>query len=276
MPLPAVPDDIPIGRQRANYIVEHYWDNMPWKTAHTMPRKMENTVRDFADFITLAAPDTVLQSIDKLIKGASKKPESFKALMPIAEATFHSDTALFLNDRIYLPFAKAAATYKKLPAEERERYAAQALILESSSEGQTLPALTATRRDGSTFALNDTTPKAQSYVIIIETPGSDRFDRVRFAANVATRQLITARIIKPILIYAGEAPEEWWKSTEGLSRKWNVGQMPDAEKYFDLSQGSAIYMLSPRMEVQTKWMPMPTLISNCEQLLQAIKQQMEQ
>lgn len=276
VPLPAVPDGLQPGRERANYIVEHYWDKMPWKTAAQMPVKMETTLRDFAQLLPLAAADTVYASIDKLLKGAMKKPEVFRALMPMAEATFHADTALVRSDDVYLPFAKAAAKFKKLDSTERERYARQAQIIESSSVGKTLPPLMVTRRDGTTFALNDTASAAQTYVIIIETPESGRFDRVSFAANIAARQLTEAELIKPILIYAGEAPEEWWNSTEGLQKQWSVGQLPDAAKYFELRALPEIYLADGEMTVVSKQMPMPALINNCEQLLQSIINQLEQ
>lgn len=269
-PYPVAPESLPIGRPRANYIVEHFWDRMPWKNAHTMPRKMENTMRDFADFLPLASADTVHRSIDKLINGARKKPQCFAALMRIAEATFHSDTAVLYSDEVYLPFAAAAAKFKKLPAEERARFADQARIIETSSEGSTLPAIAATRRDSSQFVLNDTTSGASSYVIIIETPGAERFDRVRFAANFATHQLIDANLLKPILLYAGKAPEEWWSSTENLSQRWLVGEMPDAARWFDLRQAPAIYLVDQHMKVISKWMPIDMLISNSEHLVKSL------
>lgn len=274
--LPEVPDEVALGRPRANYIIEHYWDKMPWKSAHTMPRKMETTLRDFAELLPLASADTVFLSIDKLLKGASKKPELMRALMPMAEATFHSDTAVLLSDEVYLPFARAAAKYKKLDASERERYRIQANIIETSSEGRTLPAVMATAGNGSQFALNDTTSGAHSYVYIIETPESGRFERVRFAANVAARQLVAAGLLKPVLLYAGKAPADWWESTAGLPKQWSVGELTNAGDLFDLRRAPAIYMASPQMTVVSKWMPMSALLTNCEQLIQALQKQLEQ
>ncbi len=276
MPLPSVPDEVPIGRPRANYLVEHFWDAMPWKSASSMPVKMETSLRTFAELLPHASADTVFASIDKLLKNAVKKKDCFKALMPMAEATFHADTAMLPSDDVYLPFARAAANFKKFSKEERERYATQAQIIESSAVGKRLPAVNITRRDGSSVTLNDTFSQAQSYVIIIETPESGRFDRVRFAANIAANQLVAAKLLKPILIYSGEAPEQWWSSTETLSSEWVIGQLTDAGRYFDLRVEPAIYMADGQMTVAAKWMPMDGLINNCEQLIQSITKQLEQ
>ncbi|MDE5660791.1 MAG: DUF5106 domain-containing protein [Muribaculaceae bacterium] len=267
---PVAPESLPFGRPRANYIVEHFWDDMPWKTAHTMPMKMENTLRGFADFLTIASADTVHRSVNKLIAGARKKAECFDALMTMAEATFYSDTAHLYSDEVYLPFVEAASTFKKLPAERRERYARQARVIKASSEGMTLPAITARRSDGSEFALNDTVSGAMTYVIIIEQPGSSRFERVRFAANHAVNSLAEAGLIKLMLIYAGEAPEQWWLTTAGLSGSWSVGELPDAAEWFDLRQSPGVYLLDGKMTVTAKMMPVDVLIANCENLVNSI------
>lgn len=274
-PYPTPPETLPVGRPRANYMVEHFWDRCPWKSAYSAPGRMESALIDFSDFLPLAAPDTVRLAVDKLIKSSQKKPADFASLMRLAEKTFNSDSAALFSDEVYLPFAEAASVYKKFNAQERENYARQARRIRSSSEGTTLPALKATDRNGLEFLLNDTISGAPSYVIIIEEPGdrSARFERVRFAANVAARTLVDGGVLKPILIHAGQADEEWWKSTENLPANWSVGQMPDAAEYFDLRMRPAIYMLDPQMTVVSKWIPMGSLINNCEQLLRMLQQQ---
>lgn len=273
---PVAPESMPLGRPRANYIVEHFWEAMPWKKAHTMPARMERTLRDFAGMLPLASPDTVHRSVGKLIEGARKKTECFEALIPMAEATFHSDTALLFSDEVYLPFAEAASQFKKFPQAERRRYGLQAQVIRSTSVGAELPPIKATRRDGTEFALNDTATRASSYVIIIEQPGSERFDRVSFAANYAVNSLINSGLLKPVLIYAGTAPDEWWKTTEGLSSSWSVGELPDASQWFDLRVSPAVYVLSSEMNVAAKWMPVPSLIANCESLLKRANQTVDE
>lgn len=277
-PYPVPPESMPLGRARANYMVEHFWDHCPWKSAYSSTARMESAMRDFADFLPIAAPDTVHLSIAKLIKESQKKPADFEKLLLIAESTFNSDSAAIFSDEVFYPFVEAASTYKKFKAEQREPYSRKARIIATSSEGKTLPALKASRRDGSSFALNDTTSGASSYVIILETPGDagGRFDRVRFSANVAARRLIESGLLKPILLSTVKANEDWWKSTENLPQEWEVGEMPEAGEYFDLRMRPAIYMLDPRMEVISKWMHMQLLINNCEQLVRYLESQQQQ
>lgn len=274
-PYPVPPESLPLGRPRANYMVEHFWDHCHWKTAYASPAKMQGALEDFAGMLTLAAPDTVRLSTAKLIKESQKKPADFGALMRMAERTFNSDSATIFSDEVYLPFAEAAAAYKKFTAEERAKYAQQAQRILSSSEGMTLPALKATDRNGHTVMLNDTTSGASTYVLIFEEPGDRdaRFSRVQLAANIAARRLIDGGVLKPILVFAGKADADWWKGTENLSEQWTVVEMPQAGEYFDLRMRPSLYMLDRDMTVVSKWLPLTALINNCEQLVRMIDNQ---
>lgn len=271
-PYPTAPESLPLGRPRANFIVEHFWDRCPWKQAYSSTARMEGALRDFATFLPHASADTVHISIDHLIKESSKRPENLAALIKMAEATFHSDSATLFSDEVYMPFVAAGAGAKKLSPELRNRCAAELQVLQTSSEGQTLPAIAARRKDGSTFELNDTSSHAITYIIILEKPGDSmaRFERVRFASNVAASELIGAGIVKPVLLCAGTATDDWWGTTATLSPQWSVGELADADKYFDLRFNPAVYVLDSDMRIERKLMPLSLLTANCEQILSNI------
>ncbi len=274
-PYPVPPESLPMGRPRANYMVEHFWDRCKWKAVYSVPENMEGALRDFANLLPLAASDTVYASIEKLIKNTQKRPTDFAKLIKMAEATFNSDSATIYSDDVYFPFVNAAAKYKKFKPEERATYAKIAQIISSSSEGKTLPAIQAKGIDGSVVTLNDTSSCAKSYVVILENPSnaSARFERVRFAANIAARRLIEAGLLKPILVATEEPDESWINATKSLPEQWTVAILPDASQYFDLRIAPAIYMLNEQMIVAAKWLPMNTLTANCEQLMRTLDRQ---
>lgn len=270
---PTAPESLQPGRQRANFIVEHFWDRCPWKRAYSSTSAMEGALRDFAEFLPHASADTAHMAIAHLIEKTAKRPDDLAALLRMAEATFHSDTAFLFSDEVYTPFARAGANAKKLKPEQRKLYAAQLQVLESSSEGKTIPALTAARRDGSTFALNDTSSHASTYVFIFEVPGTSlgRMERVLFASNVAAGRLIDAGILKPILICAGQPDEQWWESTANLPASWSVGAIGNVSDYFDMRVTPAVYVVNPQMVIDRKLMPLGQLSANCEQLISTLR-----
>lgn len=274
-PYPVPPESLPLGRPRANYMVEHFWDKCNWKAAYSSPQQMESSLRDFADMLPFASVDTIHASIEKLIKNTQKRPNDFAKLMAMAEATFNSDSATIFSDEVYLLFAQAAAKYKKFKPEERAKYGKIVSVITSSSEGSQLPAIEAKNIDNKIILLNDTSSQAKSYAIILEDPTNSqaRFERVKFAANVAARRLIEARLLKPILVATKEPDESWIAAIESLPEQWTIAVLPNAEKYFDLRVSPAIYILDEHMTVAAKWVSASTLIANCEQLIRTIEQQ---
>lgn len=266
-PYPVAPENLPIGRPRANYLVEHFWDRCPWKSAYSSPQKMEQSIRDFADYLPHASADTVFQSIDHLIKQSQKKPADFEKLLKMAEATFFADTASKFSDRVYLPFAEAGAGFKKFRPEQRAYYERQARIINNSMVNSPVPDLRVTAADGSTHALNDTTAGVQTYILIFERPDADRFDRIRFAANISVGKLVDAGLIQPILICAGEADAAWWKAAENLPRGWKAMALANAADLFDLRQNPSVYLADGSMKIISRQMPLGLLTANCEQLV---------
>lgn len=270
MQLPTPPQSLPLGRPRANYIVEHYWDFCPWKSAYSNPKRMEQQLCDFADLIPHAAADTVLKSVDCLIANTAKRPSDIETLVDIARATFHSDTAYFFSDQIYLPFVNAALRTKKLSPQARQLAQDELTLLNSSMEGAHIPSLQAIDPQGHNIALNDTAAGAETYVFIIEKPGDDRFERIVFAANIAVNQLIANGLIKPILIYAGTPDDDWRNDARRMPQGWQTLALPDAGKHFDLRQQPSVYIVDKDMTVSYKLLPLRALTINCENLAKQI------
>lgn len=266
-PYPTPPEILPLGRPRANYIVEHFWDRCPWKSAYSSTAKMEETLRDFATFIPHAAADTTFLSIETLIKNTQKKPADFATLLKLAEATFYSDTAKTFSDVVYRPFAEAGATFKKFKPEQRNFYARQLKIIDNSMLNNPVAQLPVVAADGTVTNLNDTTPGVQTYILIFERPDDDHFDRVMFSANISVNKLIEAGLIQPILICAGEPTEEWWASTKRLPEGWRAVAMKNADTEMKLGNMPSVYLADAEMKIISKFMPLDILIYNCEQLV---------
>ena len=266
-PYPTPPEALPLGRQRANYIVEHFWDRCPWKSAYSSTARMEETLRDFATFIPHASADTTFLSIGHLIKNTQKKPADFATLLKLAEATFFSDTARTFSDAVYRPFALAGSEYKKFQPDQRAYYSRQLRVIDNSRLESPVAPLKVTGADGSVSNLNDTVEGVQTYILLFERPDEERFDRVRFAANISVSKLVEAGLIQPILICVGEPTQEWWESTGRLPEGWRAVALKDAEDVFDLRMHPTVYLADRQMNLISKFMPLNVLTTNCEQLV---------
>lgn len=269
-PYPTAPENMPYGRPRANYLVEHFWDRCPWKSAYSSNARMQETLHDFATYLPHAAQDTVLLSIDTLIKNTQKKPADLATLLKLAEGTFYSDTTTTFSEFAYMPFANAGATFKKFKPDQRAYYARQVHIISNSMAGNNIASVEVSDINGNYFALNDTTPGVETYIFYFERTESDRIDRVLFAGNISVRKLVEAGLVQPVLICAGEPDESWWESTKRLPDGWKAVAMPNAENEFDIKTSPSIFLADSNMKIISSRMPLNLLRINCEQLVKNI------
>lgn len=272
-PYPSAPDNLPSFRARANYLVEHFWDRCNFNNAFSAKAKMAGAFADFAGFMPHAAADTVHMAIDKLIDSVKKRPASLLSLTEMAEGTFYADTARFWSDELYLPFAKAAANNKKIPAEQRKKYAAQVKVLENSQVGMKVPALNATLRNGTSWNLDSIS--APVSVILFDTPGciDCTMTRARLAANISAQALIDSGILQIAYIYMGEPTDAWRDNVSTIPQNWIVAACPEAEQYFDMRVVPAIYMLDENRTILSKHISLNQLIQRFETVTNQARKQ---
>lgn len=263
-PYPSAPDNLPSFRARANYLVEHFWDRCNFKNAFSSKARMATAFADFAGFMPHAAADTVHAAIDKLINAVKKRPADLLSLTEMAEGTFYADTARFWSDELYLPFAKAAAGNKKIPAANRDKYAKHVNVLEHSQTGMQVPGLSMTLRDGSAWTTDSLT--APVTVIMFEPKDCPdcSMTRTRLAANISAQELINAGILKIVYIYIGQPTDEWKTQVASLPGNWIVAACPEADRYFDLRVVPSLYMLDENRSILSKHISLNQLIQRFE------------
>ena len=156
-PYPVPPDTMQLFQNRCNYIVNRFWDRCNFDRAMKEPEKFNTVFGDWISIIPHASADTAHVAIDNLLKRFTKKGDVTLQLANMAENWLFSDTAQYLSPEVYLPFAKAAATNKKISKADRARYEGQVRILESSSVGATVPPIAIVKSDGTSGTLDEIT-----------------------------------------------------------------------------------------------------------------------
>ena len=136
---PQAPESLTTLSQRANFVVEHFWDRCNLKSAFSSRDKMAKAFRDYVTYMQFATKDTTITSINKLIKEVQKKPKNMLTLAQIAEETLYGDSALFWSDELYLQFTNAVIKTKKISKADKARYEHHTKILTNSLTNSTLP-----------------------------------------------------------------------------------------------------------------------------------------
>ncbi len=249
---PQAPESLASLSQRANYVVEHFWDRCDLKSAFSSHDKMATAFRDYVTYMQYASKDTTTTSIQKLIKEVQKKPKNMLTLAEIAEQTLYGDSAIFWSDEIYLHFAKAVTETKKLSKTEKARYAHQAKILENSMVGSRPANFEFTTPEGEKMQFDSI--KAPAIMLFFnDLDCTDcRLAKARLATDLNLNKLIDRGVIKIVSIHPGEASDEWKTEASGYPQNWIVGAYDNAYDLFDMRVTPTIYQLDDNHTIISK------------------------
>lgn len=256
IPRPQPPDTLLNLQPRCDFIITRFWDRCNFEQAVLHTDELNRAFGEWVSVIPHASADSVHAAIDKVIARVAKSGPNTLRLAELAENWLYSDTAEYRSEEVYLPFAKAASSHKKISKAEKARFAQQAKTIETSGLGATVPDLQFTRPDGSKGNLGEAS--GSSVLIFINDPDcSDcNMARVRLSADYNTNQLIKEGELTIVSIYPGEPGDQaWLDAAKSMPDTWIVGAMPDADLYFDIRESPTFLFLNKGHKVLAKYMP---------------------
>lgn len=250
-PYPVIPEEKQLLSERSNYLVDHFWDRAEFKTAFSSRDKLSAAFGYWINVMPYASADTVHMAIDRLIGRVSKSAPQTLVLAQIAEGWLHSDTSEVYSDELYLPFARAAAANKKVPAADRERFRAQVKIMESSAINAIVPgSLHFTDREGSRQNFSDIIGREATLIVFADPDCYDcTLALTRLSADFNTGQLLDSQRLEILVLYPDEPNEQWNVKAASLPENWTVGTMPEADEYFEIPQTPVYYFLDSQGKV---------------------------
>lgn len=253
-PYPVPPESITLLRERCNFLVYHFWERADMKKVFDRPEGLNAAFGDWISFMPYCAADTAHLAIKNLIGSVSKDGKRLLRVAQMAENWTYSDTAEIVSDELYLPFAAAAATSKKIPEADRRHFAQHLRRINSTSLGQTMPALPYIAPDGSAATFE--TDSVSGMVVIADPSDSEStMASIRFSIDPATRSLVENGELRIAWFYPGQLTPEVTEALAKLPENWTRGAMPDADDFFTLRIRPAIYLLDERGRIILKDRP---------------------
>ncbi|MDE6311056.1 MAG: DUF5106 domain-containing protein [Muribaculaceae bacterium] len=250
---PEVPNDKVLLSERCNYLVYHFWDKANLTTAFSARQKLSNALNDWFNLMPYATADTVHISLDALITKVSKNPANLRTLAELAEGLVYSDTSEIRSEEIYLPFAQAVATNKKLSKADRARFTRQVQVMESSAIGASVPeSVSFTDLEGNKRRLRDVEGMSVLLYFVDPTCSDCTLATVRLAADQHLAELTDAGEMAVVMIYADEPDEQWKAKAATMPARWIKGTMPDADEYFDITTVPTNYLLDDKGTVVSR------------------------
>lgn len=272
-PYPTVPESKSSLTERCNYLVDHFWERCNLKQSFSSIEKLNGAFGDWVSFMPYATSDTIFMSVDNFLNDVNKLgPKYMSQIGEMAERWIYSDSAEIYSEELYLPFAKAIASNKKIDKNQREKFEKQARIIENSGLNRTIPLLEYIKPDGSKSNLNDAI--ASRVVLFFVEP--DCFDctlaKARLSADYNVNQLIDMGLVKFVALYPGKADEKWQAEAESYPSNWIVGACDEINDYFDLKDKPDIYYIDARRKVLGKNITVEALMLALAQINQQMKQ----
>ncbi|MDE7473310.1 MAG: DUF5106 domain-containing protein [Muribaculaceae bacterium] len=259
---PTAPESLENMEDRCNYVIEHFWDRCNINQAFSTRNKLQQAFSDYVDIMPYASADKVHESVSNLIERVKKNPKQLLGFAEMAEAILYSDTATFVCDEVYYPFAQAVADNKKIKPAEKARFVAQAKILSGSQVGMTAPDFTFTQPDGTKCKFNEI-PAGYVILFFYEPDCTDcMMARVRLAADYSINEFIKKKQLNVVCIYPGSPDDATWLDiTKRMPDNWIVGACEDVDKIYDMRHEPVIYYLNSRHKILSKSMSADQLIN---------------
>ena len=258
---PIPPDSMQYLQQRCDYIISRFWDRCNFDRAIREPERFNTDFGAWVNIMPHASSDTVFTAIDNLLgRFAKKNGDITLRLAQMAENWLYSDTSELISEELVLPFARAAASHRKIDKQEKAHFRKLLQILESSMEGATVPDIEYILPDKSKGKLQNV-PSGSILMIFTEPREAvSSMARLRLDTDPNTRALIESGQLHIINIFPGEPTEEWFKDAAEYPSSWLNVAMPEASEYFRISSLPEFYFLNSERKILKKGLTLDYLL----------------
>jgi hypothetical protein len=256
---PMAPDTCSTLEARCNYIITHFWDNYDISKPIKDLETFENTFRDFVDFFRYGHRNVVMSTVRDFVNKAQSNTSNLQRVGEVAERALYGTEAEYWSDEVYVAFAKALASSKKLPKDVRDHYGAQLARINAVQVGATLD-FEFIDTDGVKRRLSEF--PAKSYLLLFVDDSTDStIGRLRLSTDVALNALLDSGNSTLVCLSMNKYTSEWATVAAGYANNWIVGCNADLLKQLDLRAFPCCYVLDEQRTIVNKSLSVEGLMS---------------
>lgn len=256
--LPDIPASITVPKERAAYLLCHFWDAMDWNDSVMSSdiRFLEQSWADFSSLFPHADSSAVRKGAEILFRASAANPGAQSELLDIANTYMHSSDSPFQDELSYIQVLRGASASGSLGD-----YTAlldyrlnEALLNAPGSPASDFSFIDSYGKSGSLYQQN---PKAMKLLIFYD-PDCDHCHHAMAALRGSNevRRLIAHSTLQIICIYYEGDPSVWSLNNSGLDKEWIWGYTPDnaveESGAYIFPQSPTLYLLSPDNKVILK------------------------
>ena len=258
MEMPEVPSDITDPNLRANYLLEHFWDNLNFKDT-TRTYDLDFVQQNFANFASILpyASDTlkIMKGFEIMLSKAEVDRKAYDIFRETTEKYLFDPNSPMLSEDAYRQFLHAVLKSDYISTDEKEKYRYQLHRTAINRPGMKATDFTYTTVDGRRMTLQGSLAKNDLMLIFFD-PDCENCDEI--LGKLQQNQDLAADIrdgrISVLAIYVGDDEAAWRKKVPTMPEEWVIGmnQNIDEDDLYYLPAMPTIYIIDNKGYVVAK------------------------
>lgn len=265
--LPAVPAVITEPRDRADYIMEHFFDAMPFAD-HSLSLDTAVVEQNMANFLSLTAegsPEGLRKAASALADRWGEAGPEVTALWTatVEKYLYHPDSPMHSEDA-FIAMARAITGSQAIPPELKMRTAHLLDLSLRNRPGERPADFRFTTPDGRALTLRGALSPSGSTLLLLYDPNcpscAETLAALRGMPELS--EAVASGRLKVVAVYPGEDAEAWRAHLSALDPAWTVGmasrELEDQELY-DLYVMPVMHLIGPDGRLTAKDLRLPQL-----------------
>lgn len=256
---PVAPEDIEGLAPKSEWLLEHFWDSMDFKSKQTVDQNALNDA--FSVYVApmrFADEKKTDASVTHLLQSIAKNPSLSLQFAKAAQEALYGPRAYYWNDRLFLRFIDNVLSNKNIRKERKVRYERLKTLLTNTLQGTVPPEFDYTTPEGK---ISHYHPNGVITVIEFGDPDCDdcRLAKLKMDTDIRFSTLVDKGMVNVLFIDVD--PREGWEAKlKDYPAKWYVGASDTAGDLYDLRDTPSIYVIDREGRVAAKNIDVQTAI----------------
>ena len=256
--LPAIPSTLRSPEARAEYLVEHYWDNTDFADTNYVRHAdiMEQAWVNYLDLMPYTSAEISKEAIKDVFRKAEVQEKSFLYFAEMADKYLYDPNSPMRNDELYLSALDAMLASHILSDAEKIRLRHRKALALNNRKGTQALNFTFTLSSGKQGTLHSID---SPYILLyINDPGCHACHETleQLKHNDIIRHMIDRKQLQVLALYPYEDLNEWRRNLDLFPDSWlngyDKGQVLMRKSLYDLKAMPTIYLLDHRKLVLLK------------------------
>lgn len=227
LPLPQVPATLTVPKDRADYIMNHFWDAMDFGDtlrSHNTPF-MEQNVVNFISLFPHGSEEKLPVYIGNLLLGVEKDSTALRIVNEVAEHYLNDSNSPMRDEEYFIIFLEETLRLPSLSEVERIRPAQQLATAKKNRIGTTATDFSYLTREGRNQTLHGMSTDAGRMLLVFYDPACDHCSAILeyLRESEVITPLVESGNLYVLAVYTEGDSALWDKTKASLPQAWHVG-----------------------------------------------------